>query len=251
VKLVALALATVALAACGDNLWPDRGPDLSLHDEIFVSSRDHGVMCAGNSDDHAYGWRSAVAAIDRAATRGEIVQLFMHDPGVRVSRASIEHVLAAARERGVRFVTYRELATGEAHGPALALSFDDWFVDLWYAQRDLFAAYDARVTFFVALYRYYDADTRAQLKQLAADGHDIEYHGTFHQSAPGYVEEHGMDAYVAQEIDPALAEMRADGFDPVVFAYPAGLRTPELDARMLEMFSLVRATTLHCPHMDE
>jgi peptidoglycan/xylan/chitin deacetylase (PgdA/CDA1 family) len=237
-----------ACAGCGDDLDPHHGPDLALHDEIFASPGDRGVLCAANANDNAYVLTSIRDALDRARDDREIVQLFVHDPGHAISMDKLEAILEGANDRGLRFVTYRELAAGDTAGPGLALGFDDWFVDDWVATAPMLASYGARVTYFPALYTTYTAAQKQALRGLADGGHDVEFHSTLHLDAPAYVAAHGLDAYLADEIDVGLDAMRADGFDPVVFAYPAGLRTPELDAALLGRFAAVRATTLHCPH---
>src|SRR5262249_34190693 len=130
--------------------------------------------------------------------------------------------------------------------------FDDWFIDDWYAQRDLFRRYHATVTFFVTFYPSFTDQGKAKLRALADDGHDIEYHTTQHLAAPDVVADKGMNVYLRDEIDRGLDLMGADGYDPVVLAYPRGLRTADLDAVLLaQRFRAVRATTLHCPHMNE
>jgi peptidoglycan/xylan/chitin deacetylase (PgdA/CDA1 family) len=243
-----LGAAVAACVGCGDNLAADRGPDLALHDEIFASPTDHGILCAANANDDAYKLPSIRDALDRARDQGEIVQLFVHDPGKNIAMTKLEAILEGANDRGLRFVTYRELAAGTT-GPGIAIGFDDWFVEDWAATEPMLAAYGARVTYFPALYLTYTAEQKQQLHRLEDDGHDIEFHSTHHLAAPQFVDQFGLDAYIPREIDPGLDAMRADGFDPVVFAYPAGLRTPELDAALLgSRFKALRATTNHCPH---
>ncbi len=241
-------LAILALGACGDDLAPGRGPDLALHDEIFASPADDGVLCAANANDNGYTLASVRDALDRARDDASIVQLFVHQPGKDISTAKLEAILKGALDRGLRFTTYRDLARGDTTGPAIALGFDDWWVDDWAAQRDLFARYGARVTFFVALYPTYTDAQKAELASLEQGGHDIEFHGAEHLDGPAYVDQYGLPAYLSTEIDPGLAAMRADGYDPIVFAYPAGKRTPATDAALLPRFAALRATTLHCPH---
>jgi hypothetical protein len=248
VRLAILASFALAASGCGDDLIPARGPDLALHDEIFASLADDGVLCAANANDNGYTLASIRDALDRARDDGTIVQLFLHDPGKDVSLDKLESIFKGVVDRGLRFVTYRDLAHGDTTGPAIALGFDDWWVDDWAAQRELFARYGARVTFFVALYPTYTDAQKAELAELAQDGHDIEFHGSQHLDGPAYVDANGLPAYLSAEIDPGLAAMRADGYDPIVFAYPAGKRTPAMDEALLPRFTALRATTLHCPH---
>jgi hypothetical protein len=234
------------LSACGDNL-----PDLAHHDEIFASTEDHGVLCAANADSDAYTFDAIEAAMDRARDEQRIVQLFMHEPRHTISEVKVEDVLAAADARGLAWVTSRELAQGRVDGPGIALGFDDWWIDEWFEQRDVFAAFGAHVTFFVSDYDAMDAEQRAHLATLASDGNDVEYHSTHHWDAPAYVAAHGLAAYLADDIDPALEALRVDGYDPIVFAYPLGRRTRELDTALLERFAAVRATTRQCPRGHE
>ena len=238
----------LALGACGDDLVAGRGPDLALHDEIFASPADDGVLCAANANDNAYTLDSIRYALDRARDDASIVQLFVHQPGKDISNDKLEAIFKGVVDRGLRFTTYRDLAAGDTTGPAIALGFDDWWIDDWAAQHDLFARYGARVTFFVALYPIYTEAQKAELAQLAQDGHDIEFHGAEHLDGPAFVDQNGLDAYLSTEIDPGIAAMRADGYDPLVFAYPAGKRTAAMDAALLPRFAALRATTLHCPH---
>jgi peptidoglycan/xylan/chitin deacetylase (PgdA/CDA1 family) len=206
------------------------------------------VACAALADDTRFSMDSVQGALRRAHDERRVVQIFLHDPGKTVSPGRLEAILSTATELGLRFVTYRELAAGVPKGPGIALSFDDWYTHDWAQERPLFDSYGAQVTFFVSDYDGFGDKDRKELRSLADDGHDIEYHSTRHQDAPKYVREHGMAEYLAKDIDPALAVMRADGYDPIVFAYPLGFRTRELDVALLARFALLRATTDECPH---
>ena len=152
--------------------------------------------------------------------------------------AKLEAVLAGARDRGLPFVTYAELASGTVTGPGIALAFDDHFIDTWIDLRPLLLTYGARVTFFVSRYRELDADA---LHELAADGHDIAAHSVLHLSAPLYVEQHGLAAYMVDEVLPSIDRLRAEGFEVTSFAYPFGARTSELDEAILEHVPIVRS----------
>ena len=223
-------------------------------DGVFYDGDGRKVHCAVNLDAKAGNMATIDAALDRAAQRGEVLEVYAHRPGITVDVADIEHVLAGARDRGLAFVTYRDFALGTASFPGLALSFDDASVNLWFEIRDLFRAYGARVTFFLS--RYADIpDYHGMVRELAADGHDIAAHSVLHLRAPTYVEEHGLRAYLDDEAVPSMQILRDDGYDVTSFAYPFGARTDELDDALLEHVPVLRAVSFSlegapdpCPH---
>lgn len=227
----------VGLAACSR-------PPMAEIDELFRGFDGRRVLCAAGLDDVAGNDLASVeSGLDRAAERGEVLSLYAHEPGRTVPVERIEEVLAAARDRQLDFVTYRDLAAGGPPRAALSLSFDDAHVDEWFALRELLADYDARVTFFVTRFDLLSDERRDKLHQLAADGHSIEAHGLRHRNAPEYVEERGLAAYLEEEAVPSIDLLRADGFDPVAFAYPFGSRTGELDRALLRRARLLRSVT--------
>ena len=228
-------MVTAALGAgCQENV-----ADL---DGAFYNGDGRTVHCGVNLDDSAKNSVESVdSGLDRARDRGEVVELYTHHPGVSVPIAKIEHVLAGAQARGLAFVTYTDFARGTYATPGLALSFDDTFVDSWTDLRPLFAQYHARVTFFVSRYRNLTDEQHAKLKVLAADGHDIEPHTVNHLRAPDYVDEHGMDAYLREELDPSIEVLRNDGYEVNAFAYPFGARTGELDAAIAKRVPVIRS----------
>ena len=200
------------------------------------------MHCAVNLDASAHNSVASIdAALDRAASRGEVVELYAHHPGVSLSLAVLEHVLAGARDRGLAFVTYRDFAQSGGLGPGLALSFDDTSVDAWYATRPLFAQYGARLTFFVSQYAGFSDEGRAELQTLAADGHDVEPHTVHHLNGPQYVEDHGLAAYLRDEVQPSIDLLEADGFVASAFAYPFGARTRETDDGIRKRLPILRS----------
>jgi peptidoglycan/xylan/chitin deacetylase (PgdA/CDA1 family) len=200
------------------------------------------VYCAVNLDSSAGVDSASIdASLDRAAARGELVELYAHRPGVTVPFAKLEHVLAGARARGLAPVTYGDLARSAPRGPSLALSFDDAGIAEWMSARELLRAYGARVTFFVTRYASLSDEARAQLGVLASDGHDVAAHGVRHLRAPAYVEARGVTAYLAEEALPSIEVLRADGYEVTAFAYPYGARTGELDAALLDHVPVIRS----------
>lgn len=215
------------------------------------------MHCGADLDDRARNSTESIdGALDRAAERGEIVELYAHRPGVSVPVDRIEHVLAGARDRGLPFYTYRELADGTATGPGLALSFDDHFTREWTEIRPLLDQYGARVTFFVSRWIQLDEERHDQIRQLAADGHDIAAHTVHHLRGPAYVEDHGLTAYLEDEVWPSIDVLEAEGFEVTALAYPFGARTSEIDDAILTRVPIVRSVAFSyygtvespCPH---
>lgn len=218
------------------------------YDDIYERGAAQYVECSMNIDDKNSVSVDAIgAALDRAQLDGTTLQLYAHKPTGTVEAATIETVLAGAADRGMRFASYRELSEHEVPG-SLALSFDDHDLTGWTSLRPVFDRYGAKVTFFISAYDSFDDGEKAQLAALAGDGHDIEYHSTHHQNAEEYTAAHGVDAYVADDILPGLALMRADGYDPTTFAYPFGARTAETDEALAPLFAHLRAAHYTCPY---
>lgn len=211
-------------------------------DGAFYNGDHRLVHCGVNLDTSAKTSLDAIdSALDRAERRGEVVELYAHHPGVTVPVSKIEHVLAGARGRGLAFFTYSDFAQDRPVEPGLALSFDDTSVDAWFDLRPLFDQYGAKVTFFVSRYPGIGEAQRAKLQQLFAEGHAIEPHTINHLRAPDYVEEHGLNAYVHDEVDPSFALLRADGFEVDAFAYPFGARTEQIDHALGKRVKVLRS----------
>lgn len=218
--------------------------DLDEMDSIFYGGGPRDVHCAVDLDrisslDHA----NLDGALDRAAARGEVVEIYAHDPERTVAVADIEYVVRGAVERGLAFVTYTDFARGGVTGPGLALSFDDTSIAAWYGLRSLFDRYGARVTFFISRYAATNDGQKAMVKELAADGHDIEPHTVRHLNGPAYVEANGMSAYLHDEVLPSIEVLRADGYEVNAFAYPFGARTHEIDDELLRYVPVLRSLT--------
>jgi peptidoglycan/xylan/chitin deacetylase (PgdA/CDA1 family) len=225
--------------------------EISALDGVFYNGDGRIVHCGIDLDSRAQlSVASIDSGLDRARERGEVVELYAHHPGLTVPLATIEHVLAGARDRDLAFVTYSDFAHKTDTAPGLALSFDDASVDAWVALRPMFQRYHARITFFVSRYRDMTDEQHAELQVLAADGHDIEAHSVLHFRAPDYVEQHGLKAYLRDEMQPSIDALRADGFEVNAFAYPYGARTGELDDAIARRVPVIRSVEFSYPEAD-
>jgi len=228
-----------AAAACGLPGCHDVIADVH---GAFYDGDDRLVHCAINLDTGANTRIASIdSGLDRARDRGEVLELYAHNPGVTVPLNKLAYVLAGARDRGLDFATYGDFARGSYASPGLALSFDDTSVDSWLALRPMLREYGARVTFFVSRYATLSEGDRAGLQTLAAEGHDVEAHSVRHYRAPEYVESHGLAAYLHDEVDPSIEVLRNDGFDVQAFAYPFGARTGEIDRAIGRRVPVIRS----------
>jgi hypothetical protein len=230
--------------------------DLREVDSIFYNGDGRKVHCGINLDDRASHTEFSVeSSLDRAAERGEVVELYAHKPGITVPVERIESVIAGAVDRGLRFYTYRDFVTGVPIEAGIALAFDDSDVEGWFALRPLFQQYGARITFFITRYPEIGEAGHEQLRILHADGHDMAAHSRFHLRAPDYVEDNGLSAYLEDEVQPSIDLLVEEGYDVTSYAYPFGARTSELDEAILRRVSIVRSidyafdpVQAPCPH---
>lgn len=208
-----------------------------------VAPPDPQVLCSealdGAGVDPTY-WR-----LDDQIAHANGVKLFHgHVPGVQLKISTLERVLSEARDYGLPVIRYDQIA--ETHDPAIAIAIDDNAIDDWYALRPLLAQYNAHLTFFVCRWYLQGPQQLDELRQLAADGNELEPHTVNHLQPVDYVAAHGLDAWLADEVDPSIQIMRDAGYEPKFFAYPFGARTDEMDAAMLTRVQAVRATGSHC-----
>ncbi len=205
-------VAIVLLGACHSDDWLTYGWD------------DRRVLCSSAIDDMhtAVDW----AEVDETlayAERENVVALFhAHVPGETVSLHAVESMLLLAEAHHLDFIRYDELRPDQPRRGGLALGFDDQATDAWSAMRGLLADHGARVTFEVTRYPNYSDDMKAQIAQLAADGHDIQAHSISHLHAADYVAQHGLDAYVTEEVMRSFQVLQEAGYAPTMYAFPFG-----------------------------
>ena len=121
----------------------------------------------------------------------------------------------------------------ETHEKAgVAISFDDHFIDEWFALRPMFQKYNAKVTFFITCPDSLTRDEITKLKLLQGDGHEIGFHGTIHGKSTELIAA-GPEKYKEIEITPGLSYMAKAGFKPTSYAHPGGNHNEQVDSVLL------------------
>lgn len=132
---------------------------------------------------------------------------------------------------------------GQPMQAGLALTFDDDRIDNWYAFLPYFDSAGIRATFYISNYLELNRDRIHKLQILREHGHEIAYHGTSHLDLLNYVVmwHHSIPEMLQKEIEPALARMQRDEFNPVSFSFPYGSHSGEIDQALKKYFTSVRA----------
>jgi len=211
---------------------------------------DRTVLCSKNIDDLTSGinWTQIDGRLRDARDNDWVAIFHAHVPGETVTPETIERLLSLADAYHLPTITFRELDPGAAPRGGIALGFDDSSAPAWFTLRDIFRAHDAHITFFVSRFFGFDDEARADLAQLAADGADIEAHTVNHLHGPQFVAEHGLEAYIDEEVLPSIDLLEQAGYPrPTTLAYPWGEHTAEIDAAVLQHVGKVRATNKDCP----
>lgn len=128
-----------------------------------------------------------------------------------------------------------------APAPGVCLTFDDLFVDNWLAAQPVFDAFSARTTLCVSHLHTATPEQIRGLHALQDHGHEIGFHSRTHPRLKPYLQRHGLDHWLAHEIDAGIAEHRAQGFPATSFASPFHASTPETRRATASRFAVTRA----------
>jgi peptidoglycan/xylan/chitin deacetylase (PgdA/CDA1 family) len=120
------------------------------------------------------------------------------------------------------------------------LSFDDAYVNEWFATNQELKKYGWKGTFFVSKINTLKHYQIQKLLELQKEGHEIAGHGLNHLNAADYTRVHTINEYMKDEIDPMLSLMNFYGLKVTSFAYPYGGRTQKLDVALLKKFKIIR-----------
>ena len=116
------------------------------------------------------------------------------------------------------------------------LTFDDSYIDEWFAHKELFSTYNIKVTFFISRPYQLSQDQIDKLQILVADGHEIGCHGMNHIRAS----EENQHQYIETEVISAMQLLSDYGFTVTSFAYPFGSSTSFLDSILTNYFTFIR-----------
>ena len=218
-------------------------------DYLAYSWDDRRILCSDSIDDFEGNapWALVDDQLEFAHSMSRVALFHAHVPGETISIAGIERILSHADANHLDYITYRELVPGGPARGGLALAFDDNSVEQWLGIRDLLAAHDAHVTFFITRYAAMTDEERAGIDVLASDGHDIQPHTVTHPHGIAYVKEYGLDAWVQNEALPSMDVLRNAGYEPTAFAYPFGEHTAAMDQALVPYIDKLRVSPGGCP----
>jgi hypothetical protein len=235
--LAIAAIAVAGVAGCGDNLG-----------KLAYTWNDDRLLCSTPVDDltNDLDWGNIDDQLAAAEHYGWAALFHAHIPGETVTRGALDRLFSAADAHHLDYVELGELVPGPPHG-AIAFAFDDSAVDAWTSVTDILETHHARITLFITRWNEIDDQGRAEIAQFSSDGDEIEPHTVNHLHAPDYVAQHGLDAYMADEVLPSFQVLTDAGYPPAAsFAYPFGDHTPEIDRALLGIVGSVRTTPGQC-----
>lgn len=125
------------------------------------------------------------------------------------------------------------------------LTFDDAYVNEWFATNQKLKKYNWKGTFFVSRINTLNNAKVKKLLQLQKEGHEIGGHGLQHLNAADYTRVYTINEYMNREINPMLDLMDFYGLKVSSFAYPYGGRTKKLDAALLKKFKTIRGRAFY------
>jgi len=134
----------------------------------------------------------------------------------------------------------------EQHKGKVMLSFDDQYIDSWYAHMDLYEKYNARLCFYVTRPAELNEDDFEKLRELQAAGHMIGSHGMHHQHVASF--ETPTD-YYHLEVLPAIRLFAKHGIDITSYAYPFGKGRADVDSLLISKGLSVRYADWNWEHV--
>lgn len=137
------------------------------------------------------------------------------------------------------FLTCNKADHYELLGPGIVLSTDVQ-PQYWFDLKDYLKSKNAKVTFYMQSYHVMDSISKAKMKLLMADGHEMAHHTATHPHADEYLLSNTIDDYMQNEIFSMDSLMALDGMYTETFAYPYGDFTEQTDRFLLKRFKSIR-----------
>ena len=135
---------------------------------------------------------------------------------------------------------FQSFSSTKIQYPHVHLCFDDHSVAAWYSARGVLMDKRVKAVFYVDSFDELDEDDIHQLRLLRADGHVIGCHSMTHVDAVEYSQKHGVEAYIENEVIPAMESMTEAGFAPTHFAFPYSSFDEPLHEAVSKLFCHVR-----------
>ena len=127
-----------------------------------------------------------------------------------------------------------------SNGKRVNISFDDGVsLESLHANLDLLESYNVKVTYFVSNIELILTQVD-KLNDLVDAGHEIGVHGYNHFGAISYIEEHGLNNWLQDEVLRPKYVLDSLGINTTTFSYPGGSRSIDTDQILMQYFSKVR-----------
>jgi len=138
-----------------------------------------------------------------------------------------------------------QLSASECKKAGIAMTFDDTFIDQWYAARYLFIKYNAKATYFISRPYNINEVGYKKLRKLQDDGHEIGSHTIHHSGIRNHYNNDPslVEQYLDEEIIPSIRILESHGLKISSFAHPYGQYTEAYNKMLLQNFLFIRATT--------
>lgn len=135
------------------------------------------------------------------------------------------------------------------NAPGIVLTFDDTGnLESWAKRIPLFKKYGAKATFVLHQPDKITERQKQLMKDLAEIGCEMGCHGFRHRRGNEWVEQKGLQAYLDEEIVPAVQTLEKLGYPQHSFAYPESRRTAETDEALKKYFRHIRTGGGVCDH---
>lgn len=136
---------------------------------------------------------------------------------------------------------FNDLPVPDQEKGGIVLTFDDQYIDEWYAFKEKFREYHIKATFFISRPQNLTENQITRLKELNKEGHEVGCHGLNHRNALDFTDTENQ--YYLNEVEPATDILESHGFRVHSFAYPFGSSTEKTDSSLEMHVKYIRKAT--------